>query len=138
MISPVHSCTCTTIGKWKEVNSRSVKERGIVRGRSVSRNTASSISPILVFHACVHDRIVYRDLKPENIGFDMRGDVKLFDFGLCKSLAPELKSLTGYGYQLTGRAGSLPYMAPEVVRVRTYDTKCDVFSFAILLWEIQS
>ena len=37
---------------------------------------------------------------------------------------------------MTGRAGSLPYMAPEVVCMKTYDTKCDVFSFAILLWEI--
>jgi Protein tyrosine and serine/threonine kinase len=27
-------------------------------------------------------------------------------------------------------------MAPEVVQMKTYDTKCDVFSFAILLWEI--
>ena len=27
-------------------------------------------------------------------------------------------------------------MAPEVVRMETYDTKCDVFSFAILFWEI--
>lgn len=27
-------------------------------------------------------------------------------------------------------------MAPEVVRMETYDTKCDVFSFAILLWEM--
>lgn len=29
-------------------------------------------------------------------------------------------------------------MAPEVVQMKTYDTKCDVFSFAILLWEILS
>lgn len=75
----------------------------------------------------------------ENIGFDARFDVKVFDFGLCKSLSSNLKAGNGgYGYKLTGRAGSLPYMAPEVVRMETYDTKCDVFSFAILLWEIMS
>lgn len=84
------------------------------------------------------NRLLYRDIKPENIGFDVRGDVKIFDFGLCKSLAPELKATDSYGYNLTGRAGSFPYMAPEVVRMETYDTKCDVFSFAILLWEILS
>ena len=55
-------------------------------------------------------RLVYRDIKPENIGFDMRGDVKVFDFGLCKNLSPQLKAKGGYGYRLTGRAGSLPYM----------------------------
>jgi serine/threonine protein kinase len=33
-------------------------------------------------------------------------------------------------------AGSLPYLAPEVVECRPYDSKCDVFSFAILAWEI--
>ena len=57
-------------------------------------------------------------------GFDIRGDVKVFDFGLCKSLSSKLKARDGgYGYRLTGRAGSLPYMAPEVVRMETYDTK---------------
>jgi len=84
------------------------------------------------------NRLVYRDIKPENIGFDIRGDVKVFDFGLCKSLSPHLKAREGYGYRLTGRAGSLPYMAPEVINMETYDTKCDVYSFAILLWEILS
>jgi len=64
-------------------------------------------------------------------GFDIRGDVKIFDFGLCKSLSPSLKARDGgYGYRLTGRAGSLPYMAPEVVKMETYDTKCDVYSFS--------
>jgi hypothetical protein len=39
----------------------------------------------------------------------------VFDFGLCKSLSSELKAKDGgYGYRLTGRAGSLPYMAVEV------------------------
>ena len=41
-----------------------------------------------------------------SIGFDIRGDVKVFDFGLCKSLSPRLKARNGgYGYRLTGRAG---------------------------------
>ena len=85
----------------------------------------------------IKNRLVYRDIKPENIGFDVRGDVKVFDFGLCKSLSPALKAREGkYGYRLTGRAGSLPYMAPEVIKMETYDTKCDVYSFSILLWEI--
>lgn len=45
----------------------------------------------------------------KNIGFDVRGDVKVFDFGLCKDLDPRLKNKEGGGYRLTGRAGSLPY-----------------------------
>lgn len=45
----------------------------------------------------------------KNIGFDVRGDVKVFDFGLCKDLDPRLKNKDGDGYRLTGRAGSLPY-----------------------------
>jgi len=45
----------------------------------------------------------------KNIGFDVRGDVKVFDFGLCKDLDPRLKAKEGSGYRLTGRAGSLPY-----------------------------
>jgi len=43
------------------------------------------------------------------LGFDVRGDVKVFDFGLCKSLSSKLKARDGgYGYRLTGKAGSLP------------------------------
>ena len=32
--------------------------------------------------------IIFRDLKPQNIGFDVRGDVKIFDFGLAR-IMPE-------------------------------------------------
>jgi serine/threonine protein kinase len=80
-------------------------------------------------------RLVYRDIKPENIGFDIRGDVKVFDLGLCKGLSPALKAKE-YGYNLTPRTGSVPYMAPEVAECKPYDQKSDVFGFAILVWEL--
>lgn len=83
-------------------------------------------------------RLVYRDIKPENIGFDIRGDVKIFDFGLCKSLEKKNKVKNGYGYNLTKTTGSIPYMAPEVALGKPYGKECDVFSFGILLWEILS
>jgi serine/threonine protein kinase len=81
---------------------------------------------------CTVIRLVYRDIKLENFGFDIRGDIKVFDFGLCKSLSDNLiarddKGRAIHGYNLTPRTGSLPYMAPEVAVGMPYDTKCDVF-----------
>lgn len=43
------------------------------------------------------------------------GDVKVFDFGLCKNLSPKLKTKDGM-FKLTGRTGSFPYMAPGKCR----------------------
>jgi serine/threonine protein kinase len=55
--------------------------------------------------------VIYRDLKPDNVGFDVRGDVKIFDFGLAKELDPN-KRLDDGTYKLTSDTGSLRYMAP--------------------------
>mmetsp|Transcript_36766 Transcript_36766/g.54014 ORF Transcript_36766/g.54014 Transcript_36766/m.54014 type:complete len:390 (-) Transcript_36766:127-1296(-) len=81
--------------------------------------------------------IIYRDLKPENIGFDVRDDVKIFDFGLAKELHPEDKLADGT-YKLTGVTGSLRYMAPEVATWKNYNLTADVYSYSILLWSILS
>lgn len=71
--------------------------------------------------------IVFRDLKPYNIGFQ-NGIVKLFDFGLARFVKE--------GRRLTGRVGSALYMAPEVVLSLDYGLPADVYSFAIMLWEL--
>jgi serine/threonine protein kinase len=56
----------------------------------------------------LHDSvgIVFRDLKPDNIGFDEKGILKLFDFGLAKELKPSLETRDGK-YKLTGNTGRL-------------------------------
>jgi len=81
-------------------------------------------------------RIIYRDLKPENIGFDVKGDVKLFDFGLAKELPCTGDDSENTLYKLSRKTGSVLFMAPEVMLGKPYNQKVDVYSFSILLWEM--
>jgi serine/threonine protein kinase len=88
-------------------------------------------------------RMVNRDLKIANIGFDIRGDVKLFDFGLSRWLPTSLlspdkatpKAILEEKFHMSS-VGTKLYMAPEVQLKKPYNTKADVFSFGIVLWEI--
>lgn len=80
--------------------------------------------------------LVYRDIKPENAGFDVRGDIKLFDFGFCKELTKKIFDKPSGFYKLTRMTGSPPYMAPENYLGKPYGKPVDVFSFGILLWEM--
>merc|ERR1712176_1490584 len=72
-----------------------------------------------------------------DIGFDIRGDIKIFDFGLAKELKPcEREGVDKY--RTSGVAGTRRYMAPEVCQVKPYGLSIDVYSFGILIWEIFS
>jgi serine/threonine protein kinase len=77
--------------------------------------------------------ILYRDLKPANIGFDEHGTIKLFDFDSSRLLDEEDMNSNR---RMTARVGSLRYMSPECFMGKPYGFPSDVFSFAILLWEI--
>jgi serine/threonine protein kinase len=77
-------------------------------------------------------------LKPENFAFDMRGDLRLFDFGLAKELKPQDLVEFPDLYNLTGLTGSRRYMAPEVILCKDYGLSVDVYSFAIVFWEVMS
>jgi serine/threonine protein kinase len=80
--------------------------------------------------------IIFRDLKPENVAFDVRGDMRLFDFGLAKELKPKDLEQPPDGFCVTGLTGSRRYMAPEVVQCKNYGLSADVYSYAILFWEV--
>lgn len=80
-------------------------------------------------------KIVHRDLKPDNIGWTSDGTIKLFDFGLCCVVRPD-DNRTADGYRMTGNTGTLRYMAPEVALNRPYHTAVDMYSFAIVVWQV--
>lgn len=81
--------------------------------------------------------VIFRDLKPENIGFDRNGVLKIFDFGLARE-EKDCEATQEGTYKMTGHTGSRRYMAPEVATDKPYNRSVDVYSFAILLWELCS
>lgn len=83
-------------------------------------------------------RILYRDIKADNIAFNVRGDVRIFDFGLAKELKEKDLIKKPDSYESTGLTGSRRYMAPEVVRCLPYGFSADVFSFGILFWQVMA
>jgi len=73
--------------------------------------------------------------KPDNIGFDFDGVLKIFDFGLAKELRDDERIKDGL-YKMTGCTGSIRYMSPENVQGRPYNLTTDVYSWAMIMWNI--
>jgi Protein kinase domain len=88
--------------------------------------------------AHAHDRgIVHRDLKGSNVMVTPEGRVKVLDFGLATRLErEEISELTLSHTSLESKlVGTLPYMAPEVLRGQKSDYLSDVWSLGVLLYE---
>jgi serine/threonine-protein kinase len=76
--------------------------------------------------------IVHRDVKPSNVLCRTDGLVKLTDFGIARVPADEVRHTGGLA------PGTGAYMAPEQVRGEEPDARTDIYSAAILLFEMLS
>jgi len=75
--------------------------------------------------------LIHRDLKPSNVMVDRERLVRLMDFGLAKFLADDGAVTAG------GRlAGTFRYMAPEQILGERLDSRSDLYSLGVILYEL--
>lgn len=90
--------------------------------------------------ARAHDKgIVHRDLKTANIVITSEGLVKVLDFGLAKRIGNEVSQATTWildpREQQSTVSGTLPYMAPEILRGDGADYRSDLWALGVVLYE---
>uniref|UniRef100_A0A2P2LRC4 non-specific serine/threonine protein kinase n=2 Tax=Rhizophora mucronata TaxID=61149 RepID=A0A2P2LRC4_RHIMU len=72
--------------------------------------------------------VIHRDLKPENILINQNFNMKIADFGIaCEEV---------YCDSLGDDPGTYRWMAPEMIKKKSYGRKVDVYSFGLILWEM--
>jgi serine/threonine protein kinase/DNA-binding winged helix-turn-helix (wHTH) protein len=84
--------------------------------------------------------IIHRDIKPENIMLRPDGYVKVLDFGLAKHSDPRRASSETNISQIQTDPGvvmgTVNYMSPEQARGLAVDTRSDIFSLGVVLYEM--
>jgi formylglycine-generating enzyme required for sulfatase activity len=96
----------------------------------VTLSTALQVADALAY---AHERgVIHRDLKPANVLVDGEGHAYVADFGLVRDLYGD----STVDAQKAQRVGTGPYMSPGVAAGQAEDTRCDIYSFGALLYEM--
>lgn len=74
--------------------------------------------------------IIHRDVSPQNLILSFEGNVKVVDFGIAKATGRIAHTRTGL---IKGKSA---YMSPEQCLTEPLDSRSDVFSLGIVLWEL--
>jgi len=77
-------------------------------------------------HYCHVKHVIHRDIKPENLLLDLRGELKIADFGWSVH-APHSRRTT--------LCGTLDYLPPEMIEGKAHDNMVDVWSLGVLMYE---
>ncbi len=105
-------------------------------GHLSPKRAAALISQVCDALEFAHEHgIVHRDIKPSNIMVDKRGQVKVADFGLAKTLHADDAESTHM--TMTGAVmGTRAYMAPEQALGKRVDHRADIYSLGAMFYEM--
>ncbi|TMW55084.1 hypothetical protein Poli38472_013846 [Pythium oligandrum] len=84
----------------------------------------------LVYLHSFESPVIHRDLKARNVLLTADGEAKLSDFGISREMSLD--------ETMTGEIGTVAWIAPEVLQGERYSEKADIYSFGVLLVEMDT
>ncbi|MFL5237344.1 MAG: protein kinase domain-containing protein [Rhizomicrobium sp.] len=111
-------------------NLRAEKERKVFQAEEIAVWTAQLCDALSYAHN--HAGIIHRDLKPANLMVNQRGDLKIADFGIARSLGESMTKLT----MARGTSGTLAYMSPQQLDGARGTHLDDIYSLGATLYDL--
>jgi serine/threonine protein kinase/Tfp pilus assembly protein PilF len=111
-------------------NLRTEKEQKVFESDEIADWTSQLCDALDYAHN--RAKIIHRDLKPANLMVNQRGDLKVSDFGIARSLGDSVSRLT----MEQGRSGTLVYMSPQQLGGERGTHLDDIYSLGASIYEL--